>query len=82
MSARKVTQPAHVEAIGAVSGHCGPPANAAQSAPHVRIALIVGVLLIAINQGTVIVGGDATTATWIRCGLNFVVPFLVSNTGL
>jgi len=26
--------------------------------------------------------GIATTATWVRRGLNFVVPFLVSNTGL
>ena len=29
-----------------------------------------------------IAGGDATTATWVRCALNFVVPFLVSNAGL
>ena len=48
----------------------------------VRIALVVGVLLTAINQGGVIAAGDATTATWVRCGLNFVVPFLVSNAGL
>lgn len=48
----------------------------------VRIALVVGVLLTAINQGAVIAGGDATLATWIRCGLNFCVPFVVSNLGL
>lgn len=48
----------------------------------VRIALVVGVVLTAINQGGVILGGDATTATWVRCALNFVVPFLVSNAGL
>jgi hypothetical protein len=48
----------------------------------VRIALVVGVLLTLINQGTVIGSGHATTATWLRCGLNFVVPFLVSNAGL
>lgn len=47
-----------------------------------RIALIVGVVLTLINQGGVIAAGDATTATWVRCGLNFVVPFLVSNAGL
>jgi hypothetical protein len=46
------------------------------------IALIVGVVLTAINQGAVITSGHATTATWIRGALNFVVPFLVSNAGL
>ena len=48
----------------------------------VRIALVVGVLLTAINQGAVLLGGHPTLATWIRCGLNFLVPFLVSNAGL
>ncbi len=48
----------------------------------VPIALVVGLVLTAINQGAVIVGGDATAATWVRCGLNFVVPFVVSNLGL
>lgn len=47
-----------------------------------RIALVVGIILTAINQLDVILGGDATTATWIKCGLNFVVPFVVSNLGL
>jgi hypothetical protein len=48
----------------------------------VRIALVVGIVLTAINQLDVIVSGDATTTTWIKCGLNFVVPFVVSNLGL
>ncbi len=48
----------------------------------VRIALVVGVLLTVINQSGVIAAGDATAVTWARCGLNFVVPFLVSNAGL
>ncbi len=47
-----------------------------------RIALVVGLVLTAINQGGVIAGGDANLATWIRCGLNFVVPFVVANAGL
>ncbi|MGI8412626.1 MAG: nitrate/nitrite transporter NrtS [Solirubrobacteraceae bacterium] len=48
----------------------------------VRIALVVGLLLTLINQGAVIASGHATAATWLRCVLNFVVPFLVSNAGL
>jgi hypothetical protein len=48
----------------------------------VRIAIVVGIILTLINQGSVIAGGHATTATWVRCVLNFIVPFLVSNAGL
>jgi hypothetical protein len=48
----------------------------------IRIALLVGVVLTLINQGSVIADGHATTATWLRCVLNFVVPFLVSNAGM
>lgn len=48
----------------------------------VRIALVVGVVLTLINQGGVIAAGDATTLTWVRSALNFVVPFIVSNAGL
>jgi hypothetical protein len=48
----------------------------------VPIALVVGLILTAINQANVIKGGDATAATWIKTGLNFCVPFVVSNLGL
>ena len=48
----------------------------------IPIAIVVGILLTLINQGSVIADGQATTATWVRCALNFVVPFLVSNAGL
>lgn len=47
-----------------------------------RIALIVGIVLGLINQSGVVFAGDATTLTWVRVGLNFVVPFVVSNLGL
>jgi hypothetical protein len=47
-----------------------------------RIALVVGLVLTAINQLDVIVQGDATAVTWIKTGLNFCVPFVVSNLGL
>jgi hypothetical protein len=48
----------------------------------IRIALVVGLLLTAINQLDVILAGDATPATWAKCCFNFVVPFIVSNLGL
>jgi hypothetical protein len=47
-----------------------------------RIALVVGIVLTSINQLDVILRGDATATTWIKCGMNFVVPFIVSNLGL
>jgi len=59
--------------------YCRRPAHLRRT---VRIALVVGLVLTAINQLDVILGGAATTATWIKCALNFVVPFVVSNLGL
>jgi hypothetical protein len=47
-----------------------------------RIALIVGLVLTVINQLDVFVGGNATTATFVKTVLNFCVPFVVSNLGL
>jgi len=46
------------------------------------IALVVGTVLTAINQLDVIVRGDATAVTAVKCGLNYLVPFIVSNLGL
>jgi hypothetical protein len=48
----------------------------------VKIALVVGFVLTAINEGDVIASGDATSTTGVKIGLNFVVPFIVSNLGL
>jgi hypothetical protein len=47
-----------------------------------RIALVVGTILTLINQLDVILKGDAATLTWIKAGLNYCVPFIVSNLGL
>lgn len=46
------------------------------------IALIVGLVLTAINHGDAIVSGAATGETAVKTALNFVVPFVVSNLGL
>lgn len=59
--------------------YCARPEHLRRTA---RIALVVGVLLTVINQAAVIASGHATVATWIRCALNFCVPFVVSNLGL
>ena len=46
-----------------------------------RVALVVGTILTLVNQGWVITGGDATVATWMRVGVNYIVPFVVSSVG-
>ena len=48
----------------------------------VRIALVVGCVLTLINQLDVILHGDTTALTGVKIGLNFVVPFIVSNLGV
>lgn len=47
-----------------------------------KIAFVVGLVLTAINQLDVFLRGDQTTITYVKTGLNFCVPFLVSNLGL
>jgi hypothetical protein len=59
--------------------YCGRPEHLRRT---LLIALVVGTVLTAINQLDVILRGDATTATAVKCGLNYVVPFIVSNLGL
>jgi hypothetical protein len=57
---------------------CSRPANLRRTLP---IALVVGIILTLINQLDVFIHGDATGLTWLKVGLNFVVPFCVSNLG-
>ncbi len=46
------------------------------------IAAVVGVVLSLINEGGVIFHGDVTGSSGWKIGLNFVVPFIVSNLGV
>ena len=47
----------------------------------VRVAIVVGTILTVVNQGSVIVSGDASAVTWARVGINYLVPFVVSSVG-
>jgi hypothetical protein len=47
-----------------------------------RIALVVGCVLTGINEGDVLAEGKATGVTGLKVGLNFAVPFIVSNLGV
>lgn len=46
-----------------------------------RVALVVGTLLSALNQGSVILAGDAAWPTWTRVAVNYLVPFVVASIG-
>jgi hypothetical protein len=46
-----------------------------------RVALVVGTILSAVNQGSTIVDGTATWVTWTRVGVNYCVPFVVASIG-
>ena len=48
----------------------------------ITAALIVGTILFFINQADVVFGGRANTATWIKIGLSYMVPFFVANYGI
>lgn len=47
----------------------------------VPVALLVGTVLSAVNQSDVVLSGHATTGTWIRVTVNFLVPFTVASWG-
>lgn len=46
-----------------------------------RVAIVVGTILTVVNQGSVILAGDASVATWVRTAVNYLVPFIVSSIG-
>jgi hypothetical protein len=47
----------------------------------VPTALVVGTVLCAVNQGTTLLEGHVTTSTWVRMGINYLVPFVVASVG-
>lgn len=46
------------------------------------VALVVGTILFLINQADVVIAGRATSTTWIKVGLTYLVPFFVSQYGV
>lgn len=48
----------------------------------VGVALLIGTILFSINHLDTVVGGHATTSTWVKGTLTYLVPFCVSNYGV
>lgn len=46
-----------------------------------RVALVVGTLLSIVNQGSILLAGEATASTAIRIAINYLIPFVVSSIG-
>ena len=46
-----------------------------------RVSLVVGTILSAVNQGTVIANDHAVATTWVRVAVNYLVPFTVASIG-
>jgi hypothetical protein len=61
------------EALGVVRHHLG---------RTLRITLLVGTILFVINQLDVVLRGDATAIVWLKSGITYLVPFVVSNVGV
>lgn len=45
----------------------------------VAAAALVGSILFFINQADVVLSGRATVSTWVKIGLSYLVPLVVSN---
>jgi hypothetical protein len=48
----------------------------------VTTALVVGTVLILLNQADSVIRGEATSATYLKCMADYIVPFIVSNVGV
>ncbi len=46
-----------------------------------RVAVVVGTILSAVNQGSIIAAGHSTWATWVRVAVNYATPFVVASVG-
>jgi hypothetical protein len=46
-----------------------------------RVALVVGTLLSAVNQGGVLLDGDLTVGVGVKVGVNYLTPFVVASLG-
>lgn len=65
--------------LGEIPGVCFDRGNLSQC---IGAGALVGTVLFLINQADVVFSGQATVATWVKIGLSYLVPFLVSNYGI
>ena len=73
-----MSEPVRTRLVGAVAICCARPTLRR----IVRIALVVGFVLTAMNEGDTLLRGTVTSATVIKIAFDFVVLFVVSNLGV
>lgn len=56
-------------------------ATASPCAWPAPVALVVGTILSAVNQGAVVLDGHAGWMTWLRVAVNHAAPFVVASVG-
>ena len=45
----------------------------------IKVALLVGTILVAINQGSALLAGQFSAALWLKIALTYLVPYCVST---
>ena len=63
---------------GALAQWCGLACTAPVVRRGLKFAVIVGTILIAINQGDAILAGELTRTNYLKMALTVVVPYVVS----
>lgn len=58
-----------------------PIASGKTRRPALPIALVVGSLLLAVNQGAQVIAGDIDLALILRAAANYAIPYVVSSVG-
>jgi hypothetical protein len=79
MTAAAIPNPRTWSTWGELLGVITAPANVKRT---VSIALVIGTLFVTMNQLELILSGDATDLVWLKVGLTYVTPLVVSNLGI
>jgi C4-dicarboxylate transporter len=45
----------------------------------VPVAAVVGTIVSLVNQGDVVLAGQASGITWVRVAINYLVPYIVAS---
>ncbi len=68
-------------ALGEMKGFCRSLIDPELVPSALRVALVVGSLLFAINHGPALVREQMTRGRWLSAGLTYLVPYLVNIHG-
>jgi hypothetical protein len=79
MTAAAVPNRATWSTWGEMLGVIRAPANLKRT---VTIALVIGTLFVTMNQLELILSGQASVIVWLKAGLTYVTPLIVSNLGI